>query len=137
MINFRNSPFLWVAIMLLMSFWLSAGLNMIFDSAWKFFLLMLCGASASLALLKYMPTYQYVSTLCIGMLIVVAGIFRQAQYTEQNYRGEKFAEAKYCEGIFTVKQVLKNKGTTLSINGHILFLYDLRANLPVDTFDKN
>lgn len=137
MINFRNSPFLWVALMLLISYWISAGLNVFIDTLFRISLVLTGVAGGCLALLKYQPTYQYTSTLYIGILIVAAGFFRLDQYARENYRGAKFEEAKYCDGIFIVRQVLKNKGTSLSINGRILFLYDLRANLPIDTFDKN
>src|SRR5258706_4851319 len=108
MINLRNSPFLWFAIMLLISLRVADLIGpcnyLTLVLLWGF-----SGLCCLLSLLKYLPQHQFVSSIVIGALIFVAGILRFGQFNKDVFAGNLSDQPVYLQGIVKVDQVLKNK----------------------------
>ncbi|MEO6130651.1 MAG: ComEC/Rec2 family competence protein [Saprospiraceae bacterium] len=122
MINLRNSPFLWIAIMLLISF-RTAEANRYLMNGWLAVVLwLLCGICCSLSVIRYPPSRQFISSIVIGVLIFVAGSIRFQQFNEDLFPGKVLNEAKYLQGILEVDQVLKNKSLSVSLLCRRVFL---------------
>ncbi|HZV72021.1 MAG TPA: ComEC/Rec2 family competence protein [Saprospiraceae bacterium] len=122
MINLRNSPFLWLALMLLISFRMAES----GDPEVKGWLLILlwsiCGICCVLSLLRYVPKHQFITSVVIGALIFTAGLIRFSQFNKDQFPGNVLAEPIYLQGIVTVDQVLKNKNSSVSLKCQRIFL---------------
>lgn len=122
MINLRNSPFLWIALMLLISYciagWTGSGMK-----EWLTTLLWFCClGSAFVCTIRYLPRYQYISSISIGFLIFAAGVLRFNHFNQDQFPGPLPQEQMYLQGILIVDQVLKNKNYTSSLSCHPVFL---------------
>ncbi|MGB3078059.1 MAG: ComEC/Rec2 family competence protein, partial [Saprospiraceae bacterium] len=122
MINLRNSPFLWIALMLLISFrvaeWMGSGMH-----EWSLLLFWICCLiCAFVCTIRYLPRYQYISSISIGMLIFAAGVLRFNHFNKNQFPGPVPHEQLYLQGILIVDQVLKNKNYTSSLSCHLIFL---------------
>src|SRR5215207_1710502 len=109
MINLRNSPFLWLSLILLLSIRISGEINEEISHWIKMILIGICIASSLLTIRSYLPNFQYKSTLFICILILASGILRVNEFETNLYPTEKLPESVFMEGIVEVKQVLKVK----------------------------
>ncbi|MFZ1677499.1 MAG: ComEC/Rec2 family competence protein [Saprospiraceae bacterium] len=122
MINLRNSPFLWIALMLLISFriaeWAGSGMK-----EWLYSLLWICClGSAFVCAIRYLPRYQFISSISIGILIFAAGVLRFNHFNKDQFPVQLPEEQMYLQGILIVDQVLKNKNYTSSLRCSPVFL---------------
>lgn len=74
MINLRNSPFLWFALLLLVAFGLAQVLGLKMNQVNGIFLATICLTSGIVCIRKYNPGFQYISTIAITALIIAAGM---------------------------------------------------------------
>jgi len=134
MINLRNSPFLWLTLVLLLAFSLGSHLD-IFQFRWVYCLfgliMLICGYGA---FLKYNPSLIYVSTISISCLVFFAGIWRQSLYHHDLYPAPMLAKPILMEGMFSISHVLKSKETSISLQCEVLHLKPVddtsKANYP-------
>src|SRR5687767_1888203 len=98
MINLRNSPFLWIALMLLLSFWLNGMFALAMEWSLRNSLFALCCLFALLSLFRYSPSTQYRSSISVGLLIFAAGCIRMDAYRKEIYSGEVLEGSVYVEG---------------------------------------
>ncbi len=124
MINLRNSPFLWIALMLLMSFRIAGLTGPVIKEWFSILLWCCCGICCVLSLIKYLPRYQYISSIVIGVLIFAAGILRFGQFNKDLYPGKVLDQSTYLQGVLKVEQVLKNKNTSVSLKCRRISLFD-------------
>ncbi|MEO5907319.1 MAG: ComEC/Rec2 family competence protein [Saprospiraceae bacterium] len=115
MINLRNSPFLWLSLILLFSIRISAQINNELPHWSVVILYAICIASSLLTIRSYLPNFQYKSTLFICILIISSGILRVNEFKKSLYPSGKMPESVFMEGIVEIKQVLKVKESGTSI----------------------
>src|SRR5689334_11774039 len=117
MINLRNSPFLWLALVLILSYTLGDLVSKM-NYGWFLFLsglMMLACLYGSV--LKYNPSWKYLSTLSISCFVFLAGIWKQNQFEKELFPDALRSEATWMEGQIVVNQVLKSKENSISIQG--------------------
>src|SRR5688572_2605883 len=115
MINLRNSPFLWFALMLLMAFWINKELLSDFAGWQRILFISISAAAAFFAIMRFNPSNQYLSSILIGVLIFSAGNVRIQQFKKELYGDHLIYQSEFRQGIFKVNQVLKNKGSSVSL----------------------
>lgn len=115
MINLRNSPFLWLAFVLLLSTCVGDSLGIPQDFPLKILCAGLCIIASCLCILRYAPGRQYRSTLAILMMVFCAGMARIHDFKNVLYPGAPLEKAEYHTGIVIVSQVLKNKPGLLTL----------------------
>ncbi len=108
--------------MLLISFrvaeWAGAGMK-----EWAYLVLWTCVViSAAICMLRYLPGYQFISSIIIGVLIFAAGVLRSHHFNQVQFPGLVPEKPIYLEGILIVDQILKNKNYTSSLRCHPVFL---------------
>jgi ComEC/Rec2-related protein len=136
MINLRNSPFLWLAFLLIISFTLGDNLR-IFSYTWAtalFAFMML--ASLYGAILKYDPSLKYLSTISISCMVFLSGLWRQYQFHQELYPASILTKPILMEGTVSIEEVLKSKETSLSIQGQILHLTSQKDSSRVEYRDR-
>lgn len=114
MINFRNSPFLWFSLTLLLAVrahdWIAA-FNPIFING----LVVVCLVLGGLSLISYAPQKRWYSTLAILLLIFFSGLWRTDRFSKDIYSKSSFVEPVFMEGIVHVQQVLKAKDNQVTL----------------------
>lgn len=134
MINLRNSPFLWLALLLLIPMVLGADVmvpdRILYPS------ILLIGASMVGAVLKFMPGKQVWATLCIALIILIAGMLRVNAYTKETFSGSLQKGSEFRQGVFEVVQVLKNKGTQISLKCRSHSIFHNRDSSSLKDHDK-
>lgn len=136
MINLRNSPFLWISLMLLLSFWI-CGKAFPQIQGWVIILLNgLCALCAGVAMIRFAPKYQYQSSIVIGVLIFAGGILRLNEFRKDLYQGELISESVYLQGVLEVTQVLKNKGSSVSLRCRGITFFNESENKILEATDK-
>ncbi len=115
MINLRNSPFLWFALLLLLAFGLAQVLELKMNPLLGVFLATICLASGIVCIRKYNPGFQYISTIAITALIIAAGMLRIIQFKSTIYPAQPLETSVRMKGELIVAEVLKVKeyGVTL------------------------
>ncbi len=101
--------------MLLLSFWVATAIFPPIKGWIIVFLIGLCGICAFLSIIRYPPQSQYKSSIVLGVLIFASGILRIHEFRNNLYHSDLVDQAKYQQGILEVKQVLKNKGSSISL----------------------
>lgn len=115
MLNLRNSPFLWLALLLLFSIWVSSTFFRTITTASGIILLISFGLCSVLTVLRYKPDLQYLSTLAIAGLIMTGACWRVHDFQKEIFTGDPINGSVYMEGLVRVKQLLKNKPGLISL----------------------
>ena len=115
MINLRNSPFLWFALLLLLAFGLAQVSGLKINTANGIFLATICLASGIVCLRKYNPGFQYISTIAITALIIAAGMLRIMQFKSTIYPAQPLDIAIRMKGMLIVTEVLKAKEFSITL----------------------
>lgn len=136
MINLRNSPFLWLALLLLLSFGITHHYLPALPEKSINILICILMISAFYALRSNKPIHQYFSTLAIGVIIITIGVIRMNAYRSKIYDGNLLTHSIYIEGNIRVKQVLKNKGTSVSLRCERIAFCEAGGNKASLTGDK-
>lgn len=122
MINLRNSPFLWFALLLLVAYGLISihwsGIHLLPMSI----LVGLAVISAGAGLWKYTPGSQAWSTLAIGLMIFSAGTIRLKCFTTTLFPDPLILSSHSMDGVIEVTEVLKATGQKLSLKGRVHLL---------------
>lgn len=134
MINLRNSPFLGISILLLISFW---SIEKIGLTVCREVMLLIAGIYLLCSfgsLVRFSPLHQYRSTLILGILIFSAGVLRISKFEKHLYPGDLINGSEYVQGVLEVRQVLKNKETSVSLKcrQHQFFQDEKKTNLIED-----
>jgi competence protein ComEC len=137
MINLRNSPFLWISLLLLLSYRVNLDLAGAFPVWLPTLLIGVCCICALLSMLKFNPGTQYKSSIAIGVLIVSAGSIRINEYVNATYHGKLQDESVFTQGVYEVRQVLKNKASSVSLSCRVSTLFDSTQEDISKVFDKN
>jgi ComEC/Rec2-related protein len=136
MINLRNSPFLWLALLLILSFSLGGQME-IFKYPW---LVLVYGLTmlACLygAMTKYDPSLKYLSTMAISLLVILAGLWRQSQFHQELYPAPIMKQSLQMEGIVSIVQVLKSKEASISLQCKTLHLASDLDSTRIEYRDK-
>ncbi len=108
--------------MLLISFrlaeWAGSGMK-----EWMYSFIWVCSlSSAFVCTIRYLPRYQYISSISIGILIFAAGVLRYHHFNKDQFPGPLPEGQTYLQGILIVDQVLKNKNYTSSLRCRPVFL---------------
>ena len=88
-------------------------------------------------MLKFSPGAQYKSSIFIGALILLSGAARINDYVNNIYAGDLREEAIFTQGIYEVRQVLKNKALSVSLKCQVTALFDSTRQDISGMFDKN
>ena len=115
MINLRNSPFLWFALLLLLAFGTAGMVDPLVGDLKIFCLYLICVLSAGLGFIKYHPGRQIRSTLALGILIYTAGVIRVFQFEHSSMPGIPLPQPSIMQGMLEVTEVLKEKENSLSL----------------------
>lgn len=137
MINLRNSPFLWISLLLLVSYRINLDLAGAFPAWLPPLLMVICFLCGGFAMLKFNPGSQYKSSIVIGALILSAGSIRINEYVKTTYKGSVQEESNFTQGVYEVRQVLKNKASSVSLSCHVKTLFDSTQQDVSGMFDKN
>lgn len=115
MINLRNSPFLWLALLLLLA--ISTGELKALDPGPGPTLLLwgICIICCILSVLRFKPGRQIRSTLAISLLMLTAGVIRVHEFRTALFPGNEIPAPVRMQGILIVTEVLKDKGTSVSL----------------------
>ena len=137
MINFRNSPFLWISLLLLLSYSIARKVfsNLQHDAIILFSIL--CGLCFFLSVCKYSPRFQFVTTFTIAVLIFSAAVVRLNKLNSLLYKGDLIEVSQFSQGIFSVRQVLKNKGSSVTLSCRAIAMFDSKEQTEIKAFDKN
>lgn len=123
MINLRNSPFLWLALLLLLAFltsevkWTTPGRPMMIV-LWA-----TCVLSGGISILRFKPGKQIHSTMAIGVLILAAGIIRVTQFSTSLFPGAPLSRPEKMAGTVIVTEVLKEKEASVTLRCRQLNLH--------------
>ncbi|MEP6645816.1 MAG: ComEC/Rec2 family competence protein [Saprospiraceae bacterium] len=136
MINLRNSPFLWLAIMLLISFRIGEKFAMTL-SPWSIIpMAILCMMCSTVCVIRYLPRRQFISTIGIASLIFFAGILRFQHFNKELFPDAPPKATFFVHGIVEVDQVLKNKNTSVTIKCRTIFIAADRDTIDLPLQDK-
>ncbi|MEP6794691.1 MAG: ComEC/Rec2 family competence protein, partial [Saprospiraceae bacterium] len=81
-----------------------------------------CLSSAFVCTIRYLPRYQYLSSISIGIMIFAAGVLRFNHFNKDQFPEPLPHEHMYLQGLLIVDQVLKNKNYTSSLRCSPVFL---------------
>lgn len=122
MINLRNSPFLWFALLLLLAYGLS---SIHWPGTYHLPISILVGLtviSAGAGLWKYTPGSQAWSTLAIGLMIFSAGTIRLKCFNTTLFPHPLIESSQSMDGVIEVTEVLKAAGQKVSLKGRVHML---------------
>lgn len=136
MINLRNSPFLWFALLLLLAFGLAQELGLKMTLSNGFLFATICLASGIACIRKYNPGFQFISTIAIIVMIVSAGMFRSIHFKSAIYPAPPLDVSTKMEGILIVKEVLKAKEYGITLRCTPLHFSAPEADPPKSYTDK-
>jgi ComEC/Rec2-related protein len=123
MINLRNSPFLWFALLLILAYALASGQGFahgpIIVALW-----LVCLVGCLLSLLSYQPGKQLFSTIAIIALILSGGIIRYVWFSQEIFPHDVLEKSIRMQGLVKVTEVLKMKENSISLRCHQLTLKD-------------
>ncbi len=122
MINLRNSPFLWFALLLLLAITFGELTALNPGSLPTFLLWGICIICSILSVLRFKPGQQIRSTLAISLLILAAGVIRVNEFRTTLFPGTEISAPVRIQGILIVTEVLKDKGTSVSLRCRQLHL---------------
>ena len=123
MINFRNSPFLWITFVLLLSYFLGKGIAIEFP-VWLFSgMTATCLICAIAVVMKYSPGKRLYSSWLLLLLIFLSGIIRLNAFLKENYQSGILSHSIYTQGVVQVTQLLKNKNSSVSLRCQRLVLF--------------
>ncbi len=123
MINLRNSPFLWFAMLLILAFSLASIPGLIQESV-IVVLWLICLVSCFISLLSYKPGKQLYSTIAIAALILAGGVIRHRWFTAEIFPHDVFEKSIRMQGLVKITEVLKIKEQSISLRCHQLTLRD-------------
>ena len=109
MINLKNSPFLWFALLLLFSFVI---VDLTDYSATQIVVLALlilfltCGATI---FFRYKPGKQFISTLALSVCVITAGAIRHLLFEKENFPNQALEYGSKVVANVKVIKVLKSK----------------------------
>lgn len=117
MINLRNSPFFWCALLLLIGYGLARAFHSLPDqpTLLSFATFAICCSLA--AIIKFKPGTQIRSTWAIGLLIVSAGILRVITFTAAIFPEPIIGASIRMHGTIRVSAVLKVKEHSTTLKG--------------------
>ncbi len=136
MINLRNSPFLWLALLLLLAYSVVEHYDFIPTGTglWILFsVFILCALATSVI---YKPGKQIVATLFLSICILLAGVFRHAEIEKENFPKDDIAQGGKSEAIVSVISVLKKKTNSLTLHCKVLESHIENANQQIPFTDK-
>jgi competence protein ComEC len=137
MINLRNSPFLWLALVLLAAnltgHWIPEGAS---SPPLKEGIVIMMVVSFGISLRAYQPGQYWISTTGISLLVLCAGWLNTTSYANHQYRGNLHTTAVQVAGVIEVKQVLKIKSGSVSLQGRIHQLVTLNKVFDIDSVDQ-
>lgn len=136
MINLRNSPFLWLALLLILSFTLEDLITSIPFNWLSFLIGLLMLASLYGSVLKYNPAWKYFSTISISSFVFLSGIWRQQQFEREQFPDPLYVQSVWMEGTLTIQQVLKSKETSISLRCKVNTLETKRDTSPIPFTDR-
>ncbi|MDZ4748920.1 MAG: ComEC/Rec2 family competence protein [Saprospiraceae bacterium] len=115
MINLRNSPFLWFALLLLVAFGITEFIpfephGVLMDSFW--IISLVCGI---ICLFRFKPGNQILSTIAIGILIITGGMIRVTSFVEEIFPKELLTSSVSMQGVVSVTEVLKVKEQSITL----------------------
>lgn len=114
MINLRNSPFLWMAIWLLLSYVIGQQIRI--EAA---VLVPACAAglviSTVFAWKSYSPTCYYWSSVAISLAICFAGCWHQFNFEQTHFPTPLLDQAHEVNGVLEIAQVLKVKENRITL----------------------
>ena len=126
MINLRNSPFLWLALVLLLAFnlglWFPLPRLPIFQVMTCFVIL----GCLYVSLIKYNPNFKYLSTIAISLFVFLAGYWRLSQFEHELYPAPPLSSSMEMKGNLVVDQILKSKANSISIRCRTVVLFSYR-----------
>ena len=115
MINLRNSPFLWFALLLLLAYSVPQFIPMGSDDAVMAVLWVITLVCGTISLFKFKPGTQIRSTVAIGILIMAGGIIRVTCFVEEIFPKELLTSSVRMQGVVSVTEVLKLKEQSITL----------------------
>ncbi len=115
MINLRNSPFLWFALLLLLAYSVPQFIPMGSDDAVMTVLWVITLVCGTISLFKFKPGTQIRSTVAIGILIMAGGIIRVTCFVEEIFPKESLTSSVRMQGVVSVTEVLKVKEQSITL----------------------
>ncbi len=115
MINLRNSPFLWFALLLLLAYSIPEFIPLVPDDALMATFWMISLACGMMSLLRYKPGTQIRSTVAIGILIMTGGMIRVTCFVEEIFPEELLTASVRMQGVVSVTEVLKVKERAITL----------------------
>lgn len=115
MINLRNSPFLWFALLLLLAYSIPQFIPLVPDDALMtafWVISLVCGL---ISLFRFKPGTQIWSTIAIGILIITGGMIRVTSFVEEIFPKELMTESIRMQGVVSVMEVLKVKEQSITL----------------------
>ncbi len=136
MINLRNSPFLWFALLLLLAFGLAQAVGLKMNQTNGFFLATICLASGIVCIRKYNPGFQFISTIAITALILAAGMLRIIEFKSTIYPAQPLYTSVRMQGKLIVTEVLKAKEYGVTLRCTPVYLSEIEGEIPRSYSDK-
>lgn len=122
MINLRNSPFLWFAVLLLISYQPGTYTD-IGTPGWTIPVPVILAAACAIAgVQKYLPGKAGWSTIAVSMMVLFAGFTRQASHLSRIFHDELLATPIRMEGRVRVMEVLKRKVSAATLRCEVIDL---------------
>jgi competence protein ComEC len=136
MINLRNSPFLWFALLLLLAYGISQATEIRLTPLSGLILMTICIVSGILCIRKYNPGFQFVSTISISVLIVSAGMLKSIHFKSSIYPAPHIDSSIRMQGMLIVTEVLKAKENSITLRCTPSTLYETESDNPRTYTDK-
>ena len=115
MINLRNSPFLWFALLLLLAYSVPQFTPLDPDGTLMTALWVITLVCGTISLFKFKPGTQIRSTVAIGILIMAGGIIRVTCFVEEIFPKELLTSSVRMQGVVSVTEVLKVKEQSITL----------------------
>lgn len=115
MINLRNSPFLWFALLLLLAYSIPQFIPFAPDDTLMTALWIIVLVCSLISLLKFKPGTQFRSTVAIGILILTGGMIRVTCFVEEIFPKELLPVSIRMQGAVSVIEVLKVKEQSITL----------------------
>ena len=137
MINLRNSPFLWLALILLAALGLGESIRITPHGLLFYICLALGVVGGMMCLLSYSPRFYYGSTIGLSLFIFCGGLIHQSAFTNHLYPAPVFNKLHQMEGRVIVEQVLKVKPGLTSLQCRNISLQEKRDTNTLLFSDRN
>jgi competence protein ComEC len=136
MINLRNSPFFWFALLLLLAFSLFESTGFFLAVHIRISLWIICLFTTFLAILKYKPGQQVKSTLAISVLLIAAGTLRVSEFKTSLYPAPLLSGSTQMAGLLEVQQVLKVKESGVSLKCKVISMSSITLDTALEYTDR-